>query len=711
MFYNRNRYEFVVYYDDSSYGSRWTGSQGWPALDNLVSALWNSDFNRRVKRMPLLLVGGFQAWEVLAGQKWIITQGSSEAQPQHGLKEKRDSGGDIMNKLLVNQHHDDQQFVDNITGRSRASFSELSPAEQAEYHKKLKRRVALHPGKPVQQQYARNLMDLFQQQQPIQSMTGSSYSMPNTPYSSYGSAAHGLATPPVARQKPGGNGYFPYPSNHLDAKPGAAADSTSPPLVRRRTYVDHPFSGFSEVQHPDYQPPQVSRKNTGDSPVTPPVAAAARAPNRPLPHPPSPYDRSGAVTSEKMFSHPGRLPSFASDHSHSAILSNGLTGLKNLGNTCYMNSVLQCLSGTSPLARYFLDGSWQRHNRTDNRKGTFGTLPPAFHQLLKVMWSGTYKFVSPVTLRDKIGKFSADFRTDDQQDAHDFQVWFLDKLHEDLNTIAPNAPKPPTLTTAQEDALERIPQQIAADWAWERHSRTDWSIISHLFQGLYQNRLQCLKCGRTSTTYSPFMSVSLPIHAIRNKSTTLEQCLEAFFRQEILEKDEAWNCPGCRSRQKASKQMKIAKLPLVLCLHLKRFSHSGHFKDKLETMVQFPTQDLNLTNYTPPPLPPTAGPITSNPDVAHALQVLGVPPDRVPKGSSSANNVNGDKSGSGPPYLFDLYGVVNHFGSLSSGHYTANVRSRGDWNNFDDSNLKTIQSSYVVSKDAYMLYYVRQSVV
>src|SRR5271170_7975321 len=123
--------------------------------------------------------------------------------------------------------------------------------------------------------------------------------------------------------------------------PSAVASVDSSPLPQRRqsTFIDHPWHGFTEVKDPEFQPPTPTKK----------------APERPSPSQavvPSPALAAGE---DAMYiSGRSRIPSMGSQISQIGPVSAGLTGLKNLGNTCYMNSVLQCMSATTPLARYFL---------------------------------------------------------------------------------------------------------------------------------------------------------------------------------------------------------------------------------------------------------------------------------------------------------------------------------------------------------------------
>ena len=175
----------------------------------------------------------------------------------------------------------------------------------------------------------------------------------------------------------------------------------------------------------------------------------------------------------------------------------GMTGLKNLGNTCYMNSTIQCLSATIPFARYFKDGSYRRQVNHVNPLGTKGALADAVAQLFGVLWGETYTFVSPVTFRDAICRFADQFRGSDQHDSQEFLAFLLDGLHEDLNLVQK---KPPAieLTPEREAELEALPTAVASQREWSIYLRRDNSFIVHWFQGPYKNRMQCQTCSKVS---------------------------------------------------------------------------------------------------------------------------------------------------------------------------------------------------------------------
>ena len=362
-----------------------------------------------------------------------------------------------------------------------------------------------------------------------------------------------------------------------------------------------------------------------------------------------------------------------------------MTGLKNVGNSCYMNATLQCLNATIPLARFLLDGSYRKAINRVNPLGTQGALAEAFAQLIRVMWSEQYTFVSPVTFREAITRFAPAFRGYDQHDAQEFLAFLLDGLHEDLNYVK-QKPAPVEMTPAREEELELLPQQIASVKEWAIYRERNDSLIVDWFQGQFRNKLTCLTCGKTSTTYNAFLYLSLPIPATSGKGAkvTLAQCLDAFTRDEILDKADAWHCPRCKKPRRATKKLSISRLPQVLLIHLKRFSFKGPFTDKIETLVSFPTTSLDLTNYMPPPLPPGS----------------------TPRGTPVSASQN-------PPFLYDLFGATHHFGSLSGGHYTATIRTQGEkgepqWMYCDDSRITKSDDRQIHSPSSYILWWNRK---
>lgn len=364
------------------------------------------------------------------------------------------------------------------------------------------------------------------------------------------------------------------------------------------------------------------------------------------------------------------------------------TGLRNLGNTCYMNCVLQCLAGTPAIAVPFVEGTFRRWINVNSRLGHKGILAHKFAELVQLMYREAYTYVPPAALKDVCGRIRDQFAGFEQQDCQEFLTFMLDGLHEDLNSNG-DKERLKELTDEEEHRREQMTVRLASTIEWERYLKSNFSLIVDTTQGQLQSRLRCLSCGHTSTTYSAFSCLSLPIPAARGPRVTLQDCFNLFTAEEILDGDDAWRCPKCKTHRRSSKTLRIARLPSILIIHLKRFAQRGgrgySTSNKLETFVSYPTTKLDLTPYWPK---------YTGPDEERKLSKLPV-------------------RGQTDPFVYNLYAVANHFGSLKGGHYTAFVKkSTKGWCYFDDTRVTRHQSeSAVVNSNAYVLFYERQKIV
>uniref|UniRef100_A0A2K5RDJ2 Ubiquitin carboxyl-terminal hydrolase n=1 Tax=Cebus imitator TaxID=2715852 RepID=A0A2K5RDJ2_CEBIM len=200
----------------------------------------------------------------------------------------------------------------------------------------------------------------------------------------------------------------------------------------------------------------------------------------------------------------GFSASYNCQESPSSHIQPGLCGLGNLGNTCFMNSALQCLSNTAPLTDYFLKDEYEAEINRINPLGMKGEIAEAYAELIKQMWSGRDAHVAPRMFKTQVGRFAPQFSGYQQQDSQELLAFLLDGLHEDLNRVK----KKPYLEL--KDANGR-PDSVVAKEAWENHRLRNDSVIVDTFHGLFKSTLVCPECFKVSVTFDPFCYLTLPL--------------------------------------------------------------------------------------------------------------------------------------------------------------------------------------------------------
>ncbi|KAL1021641.1 hypothetical protein UPYG_G00015970 [Umbra pygmaea] len=194
----------------------------------------------------------------------------------------------------------------------------------------------------------------------------------------------------------------------------------------------------------------------------------------------------------------------------------GVCGLTNLGNTCFMNSALQCLSNTPPLTEYFLRSAYLEELNFTNPLGMKGEIAEAYADVVKQMWSGRHYSVVPRIFKTKVGHFATQFLGYQQHDSQELLSFLLDGLHEDLNRVKNKE------YIELRDADGRPDQEVAEE-AWRNHRRRNDSVIVDTFHGLFKSTLVCPECRKVSVTFDPFCYLSVPLPVSKDR------VMEVFF--------------------------------------------------------------------------------------------------------------------------------------------------------------------------------------
>ncbi|XP_029010369.1 ubiquitin carboxyl-terminal hydrolase 3 isoform X2 [Betta splendens] len=357
----------------------------------------------------------------------------------------------------------------------------------------------------------------------------------------------------------------------------------------------------------------------------------------------------------------------------------GATGLRNLGNTCFMNAILQSLSNIEQFSCFFKElpavalrsgktaGRRMYHTRSQGDNSV--SLVEEFRKTLCSLWQGNQTAFSPDSLFYAIWKIMPSFRGYQQQDAHEFMRYLLDHLHRELQCSRNGA----SLSVSPQDGVRLSTTESKCC------INGTSSVVTSIFGGILQNEVNCLICGTESRKFDPFLDLSLDIPSqFRQKRSkdqepgpacTLRDCLHSFTDLEELDETELYYCHKCKKRQKSTKKFWIQKLPKVLCLHLKRFHWTAFLRNKVDTYVEFPLIDLDMRGFL-------------------------LEPEISLPGSC----------------VYDLVAVVVHHGSgVGSGHYTAYGSHEGRWYHFNDSTVTLTSEDTVRKAKAYILFYVERT--
>ena len=231
-----------------------------------------------------------------------------------------------------------------------------------------------------------------------------------------------------------------------------------------------------------------------------------------------------------------------------------LTALKNLGNTCYMNSALQALFASDEFLIYILD---------DKCKETLhSSLSKLFKEMIECGEKEDYDCVSPQVFRDAFVKIKPQFNNHNQHDSQEFLRLLIDGIHEEANN-AKHRKRPKNLE----------PPKTAKE-SWNQYKQyMDDSFLVKIFVGHMSSTIKCSQCNHESQSWDTFWDISLSIP--EKSDSNIKSLILNYLDDEILDNDSMVTCDNCKTKRKSTKSMKIERLPLILTINLKRFGNDG----------------------------------------------------------------------------------------------------------------------------------------
>jgi ubiquitin carboxyl-terminal hydrolase 2/21 len=328
----------------------------------------------------------------------------------------------------------------------------------------------------------------------------------------------------------------------------------------------------------------------------------------------------------------------------------GLSGLGNLGNTCFLNSTMQVLSHTYEFNNFLNLKTYKK--KLNNKYDSLLLL--AWDELRNDLWSEN-KINNPVkfvTMVQKIAKIKNHelFTGFQQNDLPEFLIFIIDCFHNALSREVSM-----TIQGTIRDETDRV--AVKCFETIKQIYEKDYSEIWHMFYGIHISQLENANTGeKMSMTPEPYFIINLPIPQ-DNKSPSLIDCFDLYVEGELLD---GVNCvldENTGKKVPAKKNIMFWSFPDILVIDIKRFNYRNI---KNQIMVDFPLEDLDLSKY-----------------------IIGYNKES---------------------YIYDLYAVCNHSGSVMGGHYTSFIKNaNGKWYHFNDTLVSEVE--HVITAKAYCFFY------
>lgn len=266
----------------------------------------------------------------------------------------------------------------------------------------------------------------------------------------------------------------------------------------------------------------------------------------------------------------------------------GKTGLHNLGNTCYLNTILQCLGHCEVFRNFILDKQYRVRCEGD-------TLIDGVSQTFHTLWRENQTGAPRQLVRVMAHKLKNMMYVFEQNDISEFVGLLVDKLHQEI--AFPLLVNPLHGMVYRNHSYDQ--QRKKMDEAWIEAHKKEYSPLTDLFHGQLVSQIICGGCNKIHHNYEIFLNTTLSIHG-----STLDDCLNHHFEDETINhedtpKDELWVCDACKTSAPSVKTTRLWRNPKVLMVTLKRFNAN---LQKINQDVEIP-HVLDLSEHTLGPTP------------------------------------------------------------------------------------------------------------
>ena len=342
----------------------------------------------------------------------------------------------------------------------------------------------------------------------------------------------------------------------------------------------------------------------------------------------------------------------------------GLSGLCNLGNTCYINSCLQILSHCYELHEVINNINNNNNTLNTNNLNTNNLILREWNELKDLMWSKNC-IISPNKFLNAIHHISTIkdrelFSGYAQNDLPEFLIFLFDCFHEALERkvdITINGTSENNIDELAKKCYEMIKNMYSSSYS----EMVDLFFGIHVSLIISNNDTNNESSKIMSITPEPFSIINLPIphSTYTNQEFTIYDCFDLYTQLEMLEGENSWFNETTNAKENVNKCIKFWSLPNILIVDFKRFNNTNN---KLNNIITTPLVRLDLRNY-----------------------VIGY---------------NKDK------YIYELFGICNHNGECLGGHYTAYVKnSNQKWYHFNDTNVSEVDESQIITSKGYCYFY------